>query len=233
MAGSRDTPSAGGERSLVLVLFCLAVGGVLGWGAWSQLRDHWILASRGVEAEARVLGYEEVRGRRSTTTYPVLGFRTRDGRLVRATSGVSAALPAGSAVRIVYDPADPAANARPVAALAAGPGVTPWILGGLATLMAGLGIILALPRRKRQGAEPASAAPADTARAPIATAPRDGTEILVHCRESTPDPARGTVSFEVTRPARFDRARGVWVTTDRWQDTVHPASWSRLPRPPQ
>jgi hypothetical protein len=217
---------------MVLVLFCLAIGGVLGWGAWSQARDHWTLASRGVAAEGRVLGYEEVRGRRSTTTYPVLGFRTPDGRVVRARSGVSATpseLPAGSPVRVVYDPADPASNARTAAALAAGPGVTPWILGGLATLMAALGVALALPRR----AAPAAAAPPDgPAREPIATAPRDGTEILVHCQESTPDPAGGTRSFEVARPARFDRTRGSWVTTDQWRDTVYPASWSRLPHPP-
>ena len=136
----------------VYLAFCLGLGGLFAWYAWSQASTHWTLTSRGQRTEAAIVGYDEVRGRRSTTTYPVFQFTTPNGQQVRATSGVSAepgALPRGSRVAVVYDPASPE-TVRQAAALEGGPGVSTWILGALALLMFALASIFLLPQRPKK-----------------------------------------------------------------------------------
>ncbi|MEO3473073.1 DUF3592 domain-containing protein [Roseomonas sp. CAU 1739] len=135
----------------VYCAFCLGLGALFAWHAWSQASAHWTLASRGQRTEAAIVGYDEVRGRRSTTWYPVFQFATADGRRVRAASGASAEpaqSPAGSRVTVVYDPAHPA-TVQQASALEAGPGVTPWILGAMALLMFALASVFLLPRKPK------------------------------------------------------------------------------------
>jgi hypothetical protein len=146
------SPKGAGGSNWFFVAFFAALGGLFAYHAWSQASDYLALSSRGQRTEAMVVGHEEARGRRSTTWYPVLRFVTAEGRQVEAASGVAAApsdLPRGRRVQVVYDPAEPT-NLRPAAAFEAGPGVTPWILGGLALLMFLLGGAFLLPRRARE-----------------------------------------------------------------------------------
>lgn len=146
---AQGRPAGTGTSRWLYLGFFLLLAGVLGYGAWSQASGYIALSNRGLRAEAVVAGYEEARGRRSTTWYPIFQFATADGRKVEATSGVSAdrgELPRGARVTVIYDPTDPA-NVRTAAAVAGGMGVTPWILGIFALLMlAGAGVFL-LPAR--------------------------------------------------------------------------------------
>ena len=153
MAAPAPAPKRDTSRWVFLAFFA-GLGALFGCFAWSQASGHLALTSRGQRAEATILRYEEVRGRRSTSWYPVLQFATAEGRKVEATSGVSAdpaALPRGRRLPVLYDPADPS-NVRPAAAVEAGMGVTPWILGGMAVLMfAGAAVFLLPPRPAAQG----------------------------------------------------------------------------------
>lgn len=133
----------------VYVAFCGGLGILFAWYAWSQARAHWTLASRGQRTEAAIIGHDEVRGRRSTTWYPVFQFTTTDGRRVQASSGASAEpaqSPRGSRVTVVYDPANPQ-TVQQATALEGGVGITPWILGLMALLMFALASVFLLPRR--------------------------------------------------------------------------------------
>lgn len=135
----------------VYVAFFLGLGGLFGWYAWSQASAYRVLSSRGQRVEAVIVGYEEVRGRRSTTTYPIFQFVTADGRKVEATSGASAEpaqWPRGRRVSVAYDPARPA-TVRQVAALEDGMGITPWLLGVAALLMVALAAVFVLPSRAK------------------------------------------------------------------------------------
>ncbi|WP_188965868.1 DUF3592 domain-containing protein [Neoroseomonas lacus] len=136
----------------VYFAFCFGLGGLFAWYAWSQASAHWSLASRGQRTEAAIVGYDEVRGRRSTTWYPVFQFTTPDGRRVQAASGVSAEpaqLRRGNRVTVVYDPAHPE-TVQQASALEGGPGVTPWILAAMALLMFALASVFLLPQKPRK-----------------------------------------------------------------------------------
>lgn len=144
-------PSPSNSSRWVFLVFFLGLGGLFGYYAWSQASGHLALASRGQRAEATVTGYEENRGRRSTTYYPVLRFATAEGRRIDTTSGASAdpsVLLRGQRVAVLYDPADPT-RARQAEAVADGMGFTPWFLGGLSLLMFALAAVFMLPRRQR------------------------------------------------------------------------------------
>lgn len=129
--------------------FFAALGLLFAWYTVSQFADHMALSSRGQRAEAVVVGWEEVRGRRSTSHYPVFRFNGADGKPVQATSSVSATpsdMPRGRRVAVIYDPSNPS-HVRAADAVAAGPGIGPWITGVLALLMFGLGALFLLPKR--------------------------------------------------------------------------------------
>jgi len=131
--------------------FFLGLGALFAWYGWSQASAHWTLSSRGQRTEALIIGYEEARGRRSTTWYPIFQFATAEGRKVEAASGASAEpgeWPRGRRVPVLYDPADPA-TVRQVVAVEAGLGATPWILGVLALLMFALAAVFLLPPRRK------------------------------------------------------------------------------------
>jgi len=141
----------GNASRWTFLVFFLGLGGLFGYYAWSQASSHLALASRGQRAEATVVGYEENRGRRSTTYYPVLRFATPDGRRIETTSGAAAdpsVLRRGQRVAVLYDPADPA-QARQAAAVEGGMGFTPWFLGGLSLLMFALAAVFVLPPRAK------------------------------------------------------------------------------------
>jgi hypothetical protein len=150
MADPGPPPASNSSRWIFLVFF-LGLGGLFGYYAWSQASGHLALASRGQRAEATVAGYEENRGRRSTTYYPVLRFATADGRRIEATSGASAdpsVLRRGQRVAVLYDPADPT-RARQAEAVEGGMGFTPWFLGILSLLMFALAAVFVLPPRAK------------------------------------------------------------------------------------
>jgi len=136
----------------IYAAFFAGLGGLFGWFAWSQANAHWALAARGQRTEAVILRYEEARGRRSTSWYPVFQFATPEGLRVEATSGVPAEpaqWPRGRRVIVVYEPGNPT-NVRQAAAVEAGPGVTPWILGVMAFLMFALASVFLIPDRPRK-----------------------------------------------------------------------------------
>lgn len=148
MAAPAPAPKRDASHWVFLAFFG-GLGALFAYFAWSQAAGHLALTSRGQRAEATILRYEEVRGRRSTSWYPVFQFATAEGRKVEATSGVSAdpaALPRGQRLAVLYDPADPS-NVRLAVAVEAGMGVTPWILGGLAVLMFAGAAVFAMPAR--------------------------------------------------------------------------------------
>ncbi|MBR0671569.1 DUF3592 domain-containing protein [Neoroseomonas soli] len=148
---ARGAPPSRTSRWIYLAFFA-GLGVLFAWHAWSQADAYWALDTHGQRAEAVILRYEEVRGRRSTTRYPVFQFATPEGRKVEATSGVSAdpsEWPRGRRLVVVYDPGNPA-NVRPAAAVAAGPGITPWVLGLLAFVMFALASVFLIPDRPRK-----------------------------------------------------------------------------------
>jgi len=145
-------PAAKGGGALGWIAFFGALGLLFAYFSWSQFSEHRALASNGVRVQAVVVGYETVRGRRTTSYYPMFRFATTDGRRVEATSGASATpsdLPRGSTIAVVYDRADPG-RVRQQAAVEGGPGFTPWFLGFLALLMFALAAVFVLPQRPQQ-----------------------------------------------------------------------------------
>ena len=145
---ARSAPPSRMSRWICAIFFA-GLGALFAWHAWSQASAYWALDTHGRRAEAVIIRYEEARGRRSTSFYPVFQFTTPEGRKVEATSGVSAdpsEWPRGRRVVVVHEPGNPA-NVRPAAAVAAGPGVTPWVLGLLAFLMFALASVFLIPER--------------------------------------------------------------------------------------
>lgn len=136
MESPQPRPRPGPKRWVLLlgVLIALAVG----YGAWTTVRDHQHMAGVGIAAEGRLTGrYREVtsagRGR-ATSYYPVVSFRTADGRVVVASAADAVAqgeIQPGRVVAVRYDPSDPW-KVRLAEAVDGGPGALPWILGGLA-----------------------------------------------------------------------------------------------------
>lgn len=132
-------------------LFFAALGLLFAYFSWSQFNDHWTLRANGERVQGVIVGYDTVRGRRSTTYYPVLRYNTRDGATVQASATGSASpedLPRGSRVALVYEKGN-TSHVRLAASVDAGPGFTPWFLGFLALVMFGLGSIFFLPARAR------------------------------------------------------------------------------------
>jgi hypothetical protein len=131
---------------------CFAGGALLfAWFTWASVDEYRALTARGVQAEALVAGYEDVRGKHGTTHYPVFRFAV-DGRQVEGTSRVGAdpaELRRGQRVKVVYDPAQPT-HVRHATALAAGMGATPWVTGILALLCLALAAVFLLPARTRR-----------------------------------------------------------------------------------
>ncbi len=143
------------KRRIFILGLLIAVA--LGYGAWSTYRDHARLVSSGVSVEGRMTGrFREMQstGRgRVTSYYPIVSFRTAEGRVV-VTAAVDPldreAMVAGQAVRLRYDPADPFI-VHLADALANGPGLTPWILGGssaVVALLSAWGLFAGRPLRR-------------------------------------------------------------------------------------
>jgi hypothetical protein len=144
------TPPRDGWTRWLWPGFAGALGLLFAWYTWSRIDDHRVLSSRGVQAEATVAGFEDVRGRHGMTHYPVFRFAVA-GQPVQSTSGAAAdpsALRRGQRVVVVYDPADPS-RVRHAAALEAGVGATPWVTGLLALMMFGLASVFLLPARAK------------------------------------------------------------------------------------
>ncbi len=129
-------------------VFFLGASVVVGWAGWSTASFYWDLSARGVRAEANILSYEESRQRFGRSWRPVFRFKTEDGRVVRATSGVSTettvAYSPTRVVPVVYDPMDPSrvAQAEAVEGKQAIAYVGFPILVVLCMLGAGIGLVL-------------------------------------------------------------------------------------------
>ncbi|MGG5817540.1 DUF3592 domain-containing protein [Falsiroseomonas sp. HW251] len=124
---------------------------LFGWFTWASVDEYRALFVRGVQTEAVVAGYEDVRGKYGWTHYPIFRFAV-DGRQVEGTSRVGAdpaELRRGQRVKVVYDPAAPT-HVRHAAALAEGMGATPWVTGILALLCLGVATLFLLPARTRR-----------------------------------------------------------------------------------
>ncbi|GGG16717.1 hypothetical protein GCM10010964_01290 [Caldovatus sediminis] len=156
MGATTPRPAAArhGGSPLGLGVFCILVGLVLGYGTWSQTSEFVHLMRRGQQAEAIVVGMESVRSRRGATIHrPVFRFVTADGRKVEARASTAVSLsdfPRGRRTTVVYDPAEPTRLRLPED-VAAGPGVSEWILGLGTLLMLALGGVL-LSRCRRSAA---------------------------------------------------------------------------------
>ncbi len=135
----------------VAVAFGGGLGLLFAWFTWSSVDEYRALTVRGVQTEAVVSGYQDVRGKYGWTHYPIFRFSV-DGRPVEGTSRVGAdpaELRRGQRVKVVYDPAQPA-HVRHAAALAGGMGATPWVTGILALICFALGGVFLLPARPRR-----------------------------------------------------------------------------------
>lgn len=149
-------PGGGGKRrksggGIGFAIFFGALGLLFAYFSWSQFNDHWTLSTNGERAQGVIVGYDTVRGRRSTTYYPVLRYTTREGAAVQASATGSASpedLPRGSRVALVYEKGNPS-HVRLAAAVDSGPGFTPWFLGFLALVMFALGSVFLLPARAK------------------------------------------------------------------------------------
>ena len=136
---------SGPSRWVYLVGVLLALG--IGYGAWTLVRDHQHMARVGIAVDGSMTGrYREVmstgRGR-TTSYYPGVSFRTADGRVVMASAANAVPqsdIQPGRVVALRYDPSDPS-TVRLAADLDGGPGVLPWILGGLALLVGVLSVL--------------------------------------------------------------------------------------------
>lgn len=152
MSGSAGPAPRG--RPWMIAFFAVAAGIGCLWLAWQPVAERRHLAATGLRAEARVPSVEEQRRRSGSTYYPILVFRTADGRFVRERSAVPVASPQaylGRIVTVVYDPAN-TATARPLDTLQGGVGAATWIAGGLAVLaFAFAGFLMLAPRRGQAG----------------------------------------------------------------------------------
>jgi hypothetical protein len=115
----------------------------LAFGAYSIVHEDRRMLASGVAVEGRMTGsYQQVdstrNGRVTSTVYhPSFSYTTDDGRIMvwRVSDDVDLAdIRRGRAMRLRYDPDDPS-RIRLEAALQAGSGVGPWILGGAALLV--------------------------------------------------------------------------------------------------
>jgi len=135
-------PDARPAPKRIIFIIGLLIAGALGYGAFTMYQDHARLASTGVSVDGRMTGrFREVRAR-VTSYYPIVSFRTAEGRVVvtpTADTVERETVVAGQAVRLRYDPADPFV-VRLADTLASGPGPTPWILGGLSAVVALLSV---------------------------------------------------------------------------------------------
>jgi hypothetical protein len=146
MAVTPRQPDASPAPKRLIFIIGLLIAGGLGYGTLSTFQDHARLVSTGMAVDGRMTGrFREVQstGRgRVVSYYPIVSFRTVEGRVV-VTSTVDTidreAVVAGQSVRLRYDPADPFI-VRLADTLASGPGPTPWILGGLSAVVALLSV---------------------------------------------------------------------------------------------
>lgn len=122
---------------ILLVIALTAAGSAL-----AMILEYRRMAATAIPAEGRMTGaYRQVRttGRGiSTFYYPNVSFRTADGRVIVGSTADAMALSeiqAGRVVQLRYDPADPW-TIRLAEALAAGPGIVPWLLGAAGLLLA-------------------------------------------------------------------------------------------------
>ncbi len=100
-------PGGGGARpprkssGIGFGIFFGALGLLFAYFSWSQFNDHWTLRANGERVQGVIVGYDTVRGRRSTTYYPVLRYNTRDGATVQASAtGMTVRQKASTRLRI-------------------------------------------------------------------------------------------------------------------------------------
>lgn len=169
VAARPGAPPAAGQaparppvKRWVCVLGLLIAFG-LGWGGLAVVQDHQRALTAGVEVEGRMTGgYREVTSRRggrvvSVSYYPTFSYRTAEGRIALGTTSDAIErneIGVGRTMLLRVIPGDPPV-VRIAAELAGGPGVLPWILGGLALA---LGIPSALGVLRRRRAAPLSVA---------------------------------------------------------------------------
>lgn len=159
-AGSARAP----VKRWVCVLGLLIAFG-LGWGGLAAVQDHQRTVASGVEVEGRMTGgYREVTSRRggrvvSVNYYPAFSYRAAEGRIALGTSSDAierTEMWVGRTMPLLIVPGDPPV-VRIAAAVTAGPGAAPWILGGLALVVGALSAI-GLLRRRRAGLVPPAVA---------------------------------------------------------------------------
>ncbi|WP_426956650.1 DUF3592 domain-containing protein [Muricoccus radiodurans] len=135
-----------GALAWIIPLVGLLIALGLGYGALDIVLDHRSMARNAIPTEGRMTGgYRQVTsGRsRSTSYYPTFSYWTADRRVVLGTVSDEmdqSDIRAGRTLPLRYDPQDPT-KVRLASALEGGPGVLPWILGGLAILMAAISVI--------------------------------------------------------------------------------------------
>lgn len=163
-AAAGQAPARAPVKRWVCVLGLLIAFG-LAWGGLAVVQDHQRTVASGVEVEGRMTGgYREVTSRRggrvvSVNYYPAFSYRTPDGRISLGTASDAierTEMWVGRTMPLRVVPGDPPV-VRIAAAVAAGPGAVPWILGGLALVVGTLSAI-GLLRRRRAGLVPPAVA---------------------------------------------------------------------------
>lgn len=131
----------------VLAVAMIAIGLATAWGLWSVAGIYRELATSGRAAEAVMVGYREAGAtlRSGPVVYfPMLEFRTADGRAIR-TEAYGSIPPAdysrGGRIAIVHAVATPAL-AMPASALASWPPGHAWAIGAFSLFVTGFGVVL-------------------------------------------------------------------------------------------
>jgi hypothetical protein len=206
--GSRPAPRWLGPLFLLVGLGLIAGAGI---AVWLELA----FRERAVETDGRIV--EMIRettrdrdGGSSTNWTPVFAYRLPDGREVRVTASFSSSPPCckvGDAVRVRYDPADPA-RARMTGFLSSW--LLPTILGGMGSVFTLLGLVL--PRMLRGSATLAAAGgafgeaapPAGSANVevPLVGLRRAGEAYILQARWT--DPRSGAQRLFESPPIPFD-----------------------------
>ena len=133
------------------IAFCAVLGLLFAWYSWASVAEYRALFSRGVQTEALLAGYEDVRGKYGWTHFPIFRFSV-DGRQVEGTSRIGAdpsQLRRGARVKVVFDPQQPT-HVRQAAALSEGMDATPWVTAILALICFGLTGLFLLPAKRRR-----------------------------------------------------------------------------------
>ena len=145
--GARQPWSIGRIGVAILAVIMIAIGLATAWGLWSVASIYRELATSGCAVEATMVGYRRAGAtlRSGPVVYfPMLEFRTADGRAIR-TEAYGSIPPAdysrGGRIAIVHAATGPAL-AMPVSALASWPRGDAWAIAAFSLFATGFGVVL-------------------------------------------------------------------------------------------